>query len=70
MISLFFSLDEWSVRKQRANFLIDNQNKSGGVQFPIKRNSVLQPDLLSKETSAKIMTLKPLFSDAYINQEE
>jgi len=58
------------VRKQRASFLIDSKNKSRRVEFPMKINSVFQPDLLSKEIGTKIMSLKPLFSAVYITQEE
>lgn len=71
IIPLLFSLfNEWFVRKWRINFLIDNKNKSGRVEFPVKRKSVFQPDLLSKEIRTKIMSLKSLFSDVYITLEK
>lgn len=36
----------------------------------MERNSVFQPDVLSKEIRTKIMSLKPLFSDVYTTQEK
>jgi len=36
----------------------------------MKRNSVFQPDLLSKEIWPKIMSLKPLFSAVYTTREK
>lgn len=67
---LFFLLNGQPVRKQRVRFLIDSKNKSRRVEFPMKINSVFQPDLLSKEIGTQIVSLKPLFSTIYINQEE